>query len=165
MQADFPILTLTIWLPILGGILVLASGDRAANVSKWVALTFAQLTFIISLARWTGYDASTAQMQFVERAAWIPSFHVFYHLGVDGISMPLILLTTFFTVLVTIAGWEVITYKPTHYMAAFLIMEGVMVGVFSALDAILFYVFWEAMLIPMFLIIGVWGGPNRVYAT
>jgi NADH-quinone oxidoreductase subunit M len=165
MQADFPVLTLTIWLPILGGVLVLASGDRAARVSKWVALTFALLTFIISLALWTGFDASTAQMQFVERAAWIPSFHVFYYLGVDGISMPLILLTTFFTVLVTIAGWEVITYKPTHYMAAFLIMEGVMVGVFSALDAILFYVFWEAMLIPMFLIIGVWGGPNRVYAT
>jgi NADH-quinone oxidoreductase subunit M len=165
MLADFPILTLTIWLPIVGGILVLASGDRAASLSKWVALTFALLTFLISLALWTGFDASTAQMQFVERADWIPSFHVFYHLGVDGISMPLILLTTFFTILVIIAGWEVITYKPTQYMAAFLIMEGVMVGVFSALDAILFYVFWEAMLIPMFLIIGVWGGPNRVYAT
>jgi NADH-quinone oxidoreductase subunit M len=104
-------------------------------------------------------------MQFVEHAPWIPSFNVYYYLGVDGISMPLILLTTFTTILVIIAGWEVITYKPSQYMAAFLMMEGVMVGVFSALDAILFYVFWEAMLIPMFLIIGVWGGPNRVYAT
>jgi NADH-quinone oxidoreductase subunit M len=165
MHAEFPILTLTIWLPILGGILVLASGDRSVSLSKWTALAFAVLTFLISLGLWTGFDASTAQMQFVERAAWIPSFNVFYYLGVDGISMPLILLTTFTTILVVIAGWEVITYKPTQYMAAFLIMEGVMVGVFSALDAILFYVFWEAMLIPMFLIIGIWGGPNRVYAT
>jgi NADH-quinone oxidoreductase subunit M len=104
-------------------------------------------------------------MQFVERAPWIPTFDVYYYLGVDGISMPLIILTTFITIFVIIAGWDVITYKPSHYMAAFLIMEGVMVGVFSALDAILFYVFWEAMLIPMFIIIGVWGGPNRVYAT
>ncbi len=165
MHADFPILTLTIWLPIVGGILVLASGDRAATVSKWLALGFSLLTFVISLGLWSGFDASTAQMQFVEHAPWIPSFNIYYYLGVDGISMPLILLTTFTTILVIIAGWEVITYKPSQYMAAFLIMEGVMVGVFSALDAILFYVFWEAMLIPMFLIIGVWGGPNRVYAT
>ncbi|MGA7981102.1 MAG: NADH-quinone oxidoreductase subunit M [Chromatiaceae bacterium] len=165
MHADFPILTLTIWLPIVGGILVLASGDRAATVSRWLALGFSLLTFVISLGLWSGFDASTAQMQFVEHAPWIPSFNIYYYLGVDGISMPLILLTTFTTILVIIAGWEVITYKPSQYMAAFLIMEGVMVGVFSALDAILFYVFWEAMLIPMFLIIGVWGGPNRVYAT
>ena len=104
-------------------------------------------------------------MQFVEQSPWIPTFNVVYSLGVDGISMPLIVLTTFITIFVVVAGWEVITYRPSQYMAAFLIMEGVMVGVFSALDAILFYVFWEAMLIPMFLIIGVWGGPNRVYAT
>jgi len=165
MQSVIPVLSLTIWLPIVGGLLVLASGDRSPNVSKWTALAFSVLTFIVSIGLWTGFDASTAQMQFVERAAWIPSFNVYYYLGVDGISMPLILLTTFITILVIIAGWEVITYKPSHYMAAFLIMEGVMVGVFSALDAILFYVFWEAMLIPMFIIIGVWGGPNRVYAT
>ncbi len=104
-------------------------------------------------------------MQFVERVPWIPSLDVYYFLGVDGISMPLIVLTTFVTIFVIVGGWDVIVYKPSHYMAAFLIMEGVMVGVFSALDAILFYVLWEAMLIPMFLIIGVWGGPNRVYAT
>ncbi|MBK1723081.1 NADH-quinone oxidoreductase subunit M [Thiocystis violacea] len=162
---EFPLLTLTIWLPILGGLVVLASGDKEQNLSKWTALAFAILTFVVSLGLWVGFDSGTAQMQFVERAAWIPSFNVEYYLGVDGISMPLIVLTTFITIFVVIAGWEVITYKPTQYLAAFLIMEGVMVGVFSSLDAILFYVFWEAMLIPMFIIIGVWGGPNRVYAT
>ncbi|PQJ97378.1 NADH-quinone oxidoreductase subunit M [Chromatium okenii] len=162
---DFPLLTLTIWLPIIGGIVVLASGDKSTNLSKWVALSFALLTFLVSLGLWIGFDSSTAQMQFVERSIWIPTFNVEYYLGVDGISMPLIILTTFITIFVIIAGWEVITYKPTQYMSAFLIMNGIMVGVFSALDAILFYVFWEAMLIPMFIIIGVWGGPNRVYAT
>ncbi len=165
MIADWPILSATIWLPILGGALVLGSGDKAPNVSRWLALIFAVLTFLVSIPLYTGFDAGTAQMQFVEWAPWVPSFDVYYYLGVDGISMPLILLTTFISVLVIIAGWEVIQYKPSQYMAAFLIMEGVMVGVFAALDAMLFYVFWEAMLIPMFIIIGVWGGPNRVYAT
>ncbi|MCU0766491.1 MAG: NADH-quinone oxidoreductase subunit M [Gammaproteobacteria bacterium] len=165
MTAELPILSLTIWLPILGGMLVLGSGDKAPNVTKWLALAIAVATFLVSLPLYTGFQAGTAEMQFVERAAWIPAFDVNYHLGVDGISMPLILLTTFVTVLVIVAGWEVIEYKPAQYMAAFLFMEGAMVGVFSALDAILFYVFWEAMLIPMFLIIGIWGGPNRVYAT
>jgi len=165
MQAALPILTATIWLPIIGGIAVLASGDKDPRVSKWTALAFAVLTFLVSIPLWAGFDVTTAEMQFVERAAWIPSFQVEYYLGVDGISMPLILLTTFMTIFVIVAGWEVIQYKPSQYMAAFLIMEGVMVGVFSSLDAILFYVFWEAMLIPMFLIIGVWGGANRVYAT
>ncbi len=165
MQAALPILSATIWLPIIGGIAVLASGDKAPNVSKWTALVFAVLTFLVSLPLWLGFDITTAQMQFVERAAWIPSFQIEYYLGVDGISMPLILLTTFITIFVVIAGWEVITYRPSQYLAAFLIMEGVMVGVFASLDAILFYVFWEAMLIPMFLIIGIWGGANRVYAT
>ncbi|MBK1694898.1 NADH-quinone oxidoreductase subunit M [Chromatium weissei] len=162
---DFPLLTLIIWLPILGGIVVLASGDKSPNISKWIALSFALLTFLVSLGLWVGFDSSTAQMQFVERSTWIPTFNVEYYLGVDGISMPLIVLTTFITIFVIVAGWEVIVYKPTQYMAAFLIMNGIMVGVFSALDAILFYVFWEAMLIPMFIIIGIWGGPNRVYAT
>jgi NADH-quinone oxidoreductase subunit M len=165
MTAELPILSLTIWLPILGAVLVLGSGDRAPNLTKWLALGFAVATFLVSLPLYSGFQLGTAEMQFVERAAWIPAFDVHYHLGVDGISVPLILLTTFMTVLVIIAGWEVIHYRPAQYMAAFLVMEGVMVGVFSALDAVLFYVFWEAMLIPMFLIIGVWGGPNRVYAT
>jgi len=162
---SFPILSLTVWLPIIGGIAVLGSGDKSPGVSKWVALMFAVATFLVSLGLWTGFDAGTAAMQFVERSPWIETFDVYYYLGIDGISMPLIVLTTFVTIFVIIAGWEVIQYKPSHYMAAFLMMEGLMVGVFSALDAILFYVFWEAMLIPMFIIIGVWGGPNRVYAT
>lgn len=145
--------------------MVLASGDREANATKWTALIIAILTFIVSLPLWFAFDSSTSAMQFVERVPWIPSFDVEYYMGIDGISMPLIILTTFITPLVVIAGWEVIKYRPSQYMAAFLIMEGVMVGVFSALDAMLFYVFWEAMLIPMFLIIGIWGGANRVYAT
>jgi NADH-quinone oxidoreductase subunit M len=162
---DWPILSLTIWLPIIGGVLVLGSGDRDPRVTKWTALVTAIITFLVSLPLYSGFDTTTAEMQFVEHAAWIPTFDIYYYLGVDGIAMPLILLTTFMTVLVIIAGWEVITYKPSQYMAAFLIMEGVMVGVFCALDAMLFYVFWESMLIPMFIIIGVWGGANRVYAT
>ncbi|MES9946405.1 MAG: NADH-quinone oxidoreductase subunit M [gamma proteobacterium symbiont of Ctena orbiculata] len=165
MIADWPILTLTVWLPIIGGLMVLASGDRETNATKWTALIVAILTFIVSLPLWFAFDSSTSAMQFVERVPWVPSFDIEYYMGVDGISMPLIILTTFITPLVVIAGWEVIKYRPSQYMAAFLIMEGVMVGVFSALDAMLFYVFWEAMLIPMFLIIGVWGGANRVYAT
>ena len=165
MESVFPLLTLVIWLPILGGMVVLASGDRDSNLSKWLALGTAVLTFLVSLGLWIGFDSGTADMQFVERGAWIPTFNVWYFLGVDGLSMPLIVLTTFITIFVVVAGWDVITYRPSQYMAAFLIMEGLMVGVFSALDAILFYVFWEAMLIPMFIIIGVWGGPNRVYAT
>ncbi len=165
MFADLPILSLTIWLPIIGGMLVFASGNQAASASRWTALTVAVLTFVVSLALWAGFDTSTAEMQFVERTSWIALFNIEYYLGVDGISMPLIILTTFISIFVIVAGWEVIQYKPASYMAAFLIMEGVMVGVFSALDAMLFYVFWEAMLIPMFLIIGIWGGPNRVYAT
>lgn len=165
MESGFPMLTLTIWLPILGGIAVLASGDRDARFSKRLSLAVAVLTFLVSLGLWIGFDSGTAEMQFVEHSAWIPAYQVYYYLGVDGLSMPLIVLTTFVTIFVIVAGWDVITYRPSQYMAAFLIMEGVMVGVFSALDAILFYVFWEAMLIPMFIVIGVWGGPNRVYAT
>ena len=165
MSADWPILSIIIWLPIIGGLLVLGSGDKAPNVSRWLALFVSIATFLLSLPLWSGFDSSTASMQFVEKAAWIPAYDIHYYLGVDGISMPLIILTTFITVLVVIAGWEVIQYKPSLYMAAFLVMEGVMVGVFAALDSMLFYVFWEAMLLPMFLIIGIWGGPRRVYAT
>ncbi|MEJ2329982.1 MAG: NADH-quinone oxidoreductase subunit M [Gammaproteobacteria bacterium] len=165
MTADWPILSIIIWLPIIGGLLVLASGDRAPNISRWLALFVSIATFLLSLPLWAGFDSTTASMQFVEKAAWIPAYDINYYLGIDGISMPLIILTTFITVLVIIAGWEVIQYKPSLYMAAFLVMEGVMVGVFAALDSMLFYVFWEAMLLPMFLIIGIWGGPRRVYAT
>ncbi len=168
MFADWPLLSLVIWVPIFGGLLVLATGgDEKAPAARILALAVAILTFVLSLPLWTGFQLGTAEMQFVERSAepWIPAFNIYYHLGVDGIAMPLILLTTFSTVLVVIAGWEVIQTRVAQYMAAFLIMEGLMNGVFAAVDAALFYVFWEAMLIPMFIIIGIWGGPNRVYAT
>ncbi|MCU7853587.1 MAG: NADH-quinone oxidoreductase subunit M, partial [Candidatus Thiodiazotropha sp. (ex Monitilora ramsayi)] len=124
MIADWPILTLTIWLPIIGGFMVLASGDREANATKWTALTIAILTFIVSLPLWFAFDSATAEMQFVERVPWVPAFNVEYYMGIDGISMPLIILTTFITPLVVIAGWEVIKYRPSQYMAAFIIMEG-----------------------------------------
>ena len=166
MLADLPLLSLVIWTPIIGGLLVLFfSKDEQAPLARVIALAVSVLTFLLTIPLWTGFDNSTYQMQFVEYASWIPAFNINYHLGVDGISMPLILLTAFSTVLVVIAGWEVIKYKPAQYMAAFLIMDGLMIGVFSALDSILFYVLWEAMLIPMFLIIGIWGGERRVYAT
>lgn len=159
------ILSLVIWLPILGGIAVLVSGDGHLKRTKWLSLAVSVVTFLVSLPLWSRFDASTANMQFTERHAWIERFNIEYYLGIDGISMPLILLTTFTTVLVIMAGWEVIKTRVAQYMAAFLIMEGLIVGVFSSLDAMLFYVFWESMLIPMFLIIGIWGGPRRVYAT
>lgn len=162
MSLEWPILSVVIWLPVLGGLLLLISGDRAARP---IALLTSVATFILSIPLFSSFDKTTAGMQFVEKMPWISQFNVNYHLGVDGISMPLILLTSFTTVLVVLAGWESIKTRIAQYMAAFLIMEGVMIGVFSALDAVLFYVFWEAMLIPMFLIIGVWGGPRRVYAT
>ena len=165
MFADFPLLSIVIWLPILGGAYVLAVGDRDPWGARPIALLISILTFLLSIPLYAGFDTSTAAMQFVERTTWIEAFNTEYYLGVDGISMPLILLTTFTTVLVILAGWEVIKQRTAQYMAAFLIMEGLMVGVFSALDAILFYVFWEGMLIPMFLIIGIWGGPRRIYAT
>ncbi|PWG61722.1 NADH-quinone oxidoreductase subunit M [Sediminicurvatus halobius] len=165
MFEGWPLLSLLVWLPILGGAVVLLAGDRDADRARWIAVTTAAVTFLLSLGLWTGFEPGTAAMQFVERTSWISAFDIDYHLGVDGISMPLILLTAFSTLLVVIAAWEVIRYKPSQYLAAFLIMEGIMIGVFSALDAILFYVFFEAMLIPMFLIIGIWGGPNRIYAT
>jgi len=166
MFTDLPLLSLVIWTPILGGLLVLLVGsNRSGLEAKVLSLLVAIATFALSIPLYSQFDINTHQMQFVELAPWIEAFSVNYHLGIDGISMPLILLTTFFTIIVVISGWEVIKISPAQYMAAFLIMEGLMIGVFAALDAMLFYVFWEAMLIPMFLIIGIWGGANRVYAT
>ncbi|NOZ37718.1 MAG: NADH-quinone oxidoreductase subunit M [Gammaproteobacteria bacterium] len=167
MFADWPLLSLVIWTPILGGLAVLsANSESQKTVARGLALLFSILTFVLSIPLYTAFDTSTAAMQFVEGPiAWIPRFNIYYHLGVDGIAMPLILLTSFMTVLVVLAGWEVIKQRVAQYMAAFLIMEGLMIGVFASLDAALFYVYWEAMLIPMFLIIGIWGGPRRVYAT
>ena len=160
------ILSILIWLPVLGGILILSTGgDRNAQLARKIALGFSVGTFLLSLSIYFDFDINTASMQFVERYRWIEALHIQYFLGVDGISMPLIILTTLLTIIVVIAGWEVITKRVAQYMASFLIMEGLMIGVFSSMDAILFYLFWEAMLIPMFLIIGVWGGSNRVYAA
>ena len=165
-------LSLVIWVPIVGGLLVFATGgDRNAVAARWLSLFIAVATLVLSIPLYTHFDATTATMQFTEgnpaekQGLWIAAFNVYYHLGIDGISLLMILLTTFITVLVVAAGWKVIQNRVALYMGSFLIMEGLMIGVFSALDAILFYVFWEAMLVPMYLIIGIWGGPNRVYAA
>ena len=159
------LLSYSIWIPIVGGLLVLAVGDRRAALARWLALIVSLLAFAVTIPLYTGFDTHTAAMQFSERVSWIPSLNIYYHLGVDGISLWFILLTSFLTVLVVISSWRNVQTRVAQFMAAFLIMEGMMIGVFCALDAILFYVFWEAMLIPMFLIIGVWGGRRRVYAT
>ncbi len=159
------LLSLLVWLPIFGGLAVLALGERRVAAARWLALIVALVTLGASVPLYTGFDNSTSAWQFVERLPWIKTWSADYYLGVDGISLPLILLTTLITVPVVIAAWTVIEQRAQQYFAAFLIMEGLMIGVFSALDGLLFYFFWEAMLIPMFLIIGIWGGPRRVYAT
>lgn len=159
------LLSLLIWLPILGGALVILIGNDRAETAKWLSVAISVVIFVMSLSLYTDFDSTTHLMQFEEKVSWISYFDINYHIGVDGISMPLIILTTFSTILVIIAGWEVITRRTAHYMAAFLMMEGLIIGVFSSLDAILFYAFWEASLIPMLLIIGIWGGDNRVYAA
>lgn len=160
------LLTLAIWVPILAGLLVLTTGgDKNAPLQRTIALVGAIFGFLVTIPLYTGFNSGQAGMQFVERVSWIPQFNVFYHLGVDGISVLFLLLNAFITVLVVIAGWTVIQSRVAQYMAAFLIMSGLLNGVFSALDGLLFYVFFEATLIPMFVIIGVWGGSNRVYAA
>ena len=160
------LLSLAIWTPIAFGVILLALGrDEQARAVRWLALIGALVSFLVTLPLLQGFDNSTAAMQFVEKFSWIERFNVHYHLGVDGISFWFVLLTAFINVIVVIAGWEVITIKVNQYMAAFLILSGLMIGVFSALDGILFYVFFEATLIPMYLIIGIWGGPNKIYAA
>ncbi|MDM9559705.1 NADH-quinone oxidoreductase subunit M [Bordetella petrii] len=162
----FPWLTLAIFVPIVFGLLVLALGrDDRPGLTRGLSLVGALAGFVVTIPLYTGFDSSTAAMQFVEKASWIEAFNVNYHLGVDGISLWFVLLTAFITIIVVLAGWEVITSRVAQYMAAFLILSGLMVGVFAALDGLLFYVFFEATLIPMYIIIGVWGGPNRVYAA
>ena len=159
-------LSLSIWLPILFGVLLLAFGrDSQAGIVRWAALAGALIGFAVTLPLISGFDDGTAAIQFVERSDWIERFNVHYHLGVDGLSMWFVPLTAFITVIVVVAAWEVITDRVNQYMGAFLILSGLMVGVFCALDGLLFYVFFEATLIPMYLIIGVWGGPRRVYAA
>ena len=165
-MSNWPLLSILIWLPILGGAMVLALGNRA-GAARWLSLAIALVVFAISVPLFTGYDASAAAatMQFVEAREWIPAYDIQYHLGADGISVALILLTTLVTVLVLIGAWSSIDRRVSQYYASMLILEGLMIGVFTAVDAMLFYVFFEAMLIPMFIIIGVWGGPRRVYAS
>jgi NADH-quinone oxidoreductase subunit M len=164
MMLNEHLLEILIWVPIVGGFLILGLGDRP-SAARWVSLGVAVVTFVFSIPLWAWFKTGTAEMQFAEAGAWIPAIHSNFHIGVDGISMPLILLTTFTTVLIVIASWQNVAKRIAQYFAAFLILEGLMIGVFSALDGVLFYVFWEAMLIPMFIIIGIWGGPRRVYAT
>ena len=166
MIFEFPLLSLAVWLPILFGVLVLATGnDRNASLARSIALIGAVLGFLVTIPLYVDFDKAQTAMQFVELQDWIPYYNIHYHLGVDGISVLFVLLNSFFTPLVVIAGWKVIEKRVAQYMAAFLIMSGLVNGVFVSLDAVLFYVFWEAMLIPMFIIIGVWGGSNRVYAA
>jgi NADH-quinone oxidoreductase subunit M len=160
------LLSLAIWMPIAFGVVLLALGrDSQARAVRWLALVGSVASFFVTLPLYSGFKLGSSAMQFVEKASWIERFNVHYHLGVDGISLWLVLLTAFINVIVVIAGWEVITRKVNQYMAAFLILSGLMIGVFSALDGILFYVFFEATLIPMYLIIGIWGGPNKIYAA
>lgn len=165
MHSELPLLSLLIWLPVLGGIATMAVGAERANLARSLALIISLACFLLSLPLYTGYDMGSAAMQFGERTPWIAAYDIFYALGVDGISIALIILTTFTTVLVVLGAWGSVNDRVNQYMAAFLILEGMMIGVFSALDAMLFYVFFEGMLIPMFIIIGVWGGQRRVYAS
>lgn len=159
-------LSLAIWMPIaFGAVLLFLGRDGQAGLVRWLALAGAILSFLVTVPLYAGFQLGTAEMQFVEKAPWIERFNVNYHLGVDGISVWFVLLTAFITVVVVVAAWEVIQNKVNQYMAAFLILSGLMIGVFSALDGLLFYVFFEATLIPMYLIIGIWGGPNKIYAA
>jgi NADH-quinone oxidoreductase subunit M len=165
MMTSAPWLSLVIWIPILFGLVVLAFSDRQAAQVRQISLIGAVLGLAVSLPLYAGFNTQTSAMQFSELSPWIPRFNINYHLGVDGISVLFILLNSFITMLVVLAGWESIKQRVAQYMAAILIMSGLLNGVFAALDAMLFYVFFEATLIPMYLVIGVWGGPNRVYAA
>ncbi len=159
------ILSWLVWLPIAAGFVVLLLGDRRIALGRWVALAASLAALALCVPLWAGFDLTTPALQYIEHVPWIGALNAWYHLGIDGIALPLIVLTAFTTPLVVIAAWDTIERRPAQYFAAFLVMEGLMIGVFSAADALLFYVFWEAMLIPMFLIIGIWGGTRRVYAT
>ncbi len=160
------LLSLAIWTPIAFGVLLLAVGrDEHARMVRWLALIGALVAFLVTLPLFEGFKLGTAAMQFVEKSGWVERFNIHYHLGVDGISLWFVPLTAFITVIVVVASWESITERVNQYMGAFLILSGLMIGVFSALDGMLFYVFFEATLIPMYLIIGIWGGPNKIYAA
>lgn len=160
------LLSLAIWTPIAFGVVLLALGrDDQPNMVRWLALIGSVVSLLVTLPLYGQFDNASAAMQFVEKTSWIDRFNVNYHLGVDGISFWFVLLTAFINVIVVIAGWEAITRRVNQYMGAFMILSGLMIGVFCALDGLLFYVFFEATLIPMYLIIGIWGGPNKIYAA
>ncbi|MBV2234100.1 MAG: NADH-quinone oxidoreductase subunit M [Sterolibacterium sp.] len=160
------LLSLAIWVPIVGAVIVLLAGsDRQAGLTRFIALLAALAGFLVTIPLYIGFDTTQSAMQFVEHVSWVPQYNINYYLGVDGISVLFILLNSFITILVVLAGWQVIENKVSQYMAAFLAMSGLMNGIFCALDGVLFYVFFEASLIPMYILIGVWGGPNRVYAA
>lgn len=166
MILDHIILSLLIWLPLIGGVAVLFTGDdRRANLARYIALGFAIITLLLCIPLWLHFDPTTSDMQFREFFPWISALNINYSLGVDGISMPMVVLTTVTTLVVVLASWHTITQRVSQYLATFLFVQGMMVGVFSSLDAILFYVFWEGMLIPIYLNIGIWGGKRRVYAS
>jgi NADH-quinone oxidoreductase subunit M len=166
MSQTLPLLSIAIWTPIAGAVLVwLLAGDRKPALARTLALLVALVEVVITVPLYVGFDPASGGLQFVERLAWVESFGIYYHLGLDGIALPFILLTAFITVLVVAMARVSVEKQLSQYLGAFLVMEGVMIGLFCAVDAVLFYVFWEAMLIPMFIIIGIWGGPNRVYAT
>jgi NADH-quinone oxidoreductase subunit M len=166
MSQTLPLLSIAIWTPIAGAVLVwLLAGDRKPALARTLALLVALVEVVITVPLYVGFDPASGGLQFVERLAWVESFGIYYHLGIDGIALPFILLTAFITVLVVAMARVSVEKQLSQYLGAFLVMEGVMIGLFCAVDAVLFYVFWEAMLIPMFIIIGIWGGPNRVYAT
>ncbi len=165
-MSTYPLLSLAIWIPIFAGLVVLTTGgDRNAPLARMLSLIGAVVAFLVTIPLWINFDIANGGMQFVELKTWIPRFNINYHLGVDGISMLFVILNAFITIIVVAAGWEVIQQKVAQYNAAFLIMSGLMNGIFTSLDGVLFYGFCEASLIPLYRIIGVWGGPNRVYAA
>jgi len=167
-QTTLPLLSLLIWLPVLGAGAVLACGDASAQritCARWIALTVTLVSLLLCIPLYTGFDVSRYAMQFREQLSWIPTYHLRYDIGVDGISLPLVILTAYTGLLVILAAWHSVKEKVTQYLAAFLIIQGMMMGIFCALDAILFYLFWEVVLIPMYLSIGIWGGKNRSYAA
>ena len=165
LMTSLPWLSLAIWVPMAFGVAVLLMGKRSANAIRWTALLGSVVSFLVTLPLYAGFQAKSAALQFVEKATWIERFNIQYHLGIDGLALWLVLLTAFITIIVVVAAWEVIEERVAQYFAAFLMLSGLMIGVFAAADAMLFYVFFEATLIPMYLIIGIWGGANRIYAS
>ncbi len=165
MLDKMPVLSILIWLPVVTAIFVLFFGEKQANKARWITLVSTLISLVFCLMMWLAFNVNIGEMQFTEFAAWIPTYKITYALGVDGISMPMVVLTVFTTLIIVLASWTMVTQKVGQYLATFLIMQGMVIGVFAAVDAMLFYFFWEAMLIPMYLSIGVWGGANRSYAA